>query len=168
MREAATPLLDGVARLPYAALGAIHADPRDPMPAVEQGILLKELPAAAAEAFTEVTAGLPLAVAEIRQLGGAVARPSGAPAAAPGRDAAFAVHAIAVPFVPGGAEAVEEVVVRMAPWSTGGALPNFAGTGAEPAARIRRAFGPVTAARLDTLRARVDPTGRFAPAARWA
>ena len=43
MRAAATPLLDGVGPLPYAAIGAIHADPPVPMPVHEGTTLLRDV-----------------------------------------------------------------------------------------------------------------------------
>jgi hypothetical protein len=49
MREAATVLLDTVSVLPYAAIGAVHADPIDPMPLNEDQALLSELTEAVVE-----------------------------------------------------------------------------------------------------------------------
>ena len=43
VRACATPVLDGVGPLPFAALGAIHMDPVDPMPSLEAHTLLAEL-----------------------------------------------------------------------------------------------------------------------------
>ncbi|MCO1653747.1 FAD-binding oxidoreductase [Pseudonocardia humida] len=174
LRAAATPLLDGLGVLPYAALGAIHADPTTPMPVHERGVLLAALPPAAVEAFADVTSvatGLPIAAAELRLLGGAVGGPPAVPSAAPGRDAAFTLHALGVlapPIADAVPAAVDAVLARLEPWSTGGAMPNFAGPpDAVAGARIRRAFGPDALARLDALRAALDPRGLFAPAARW-
>ena len=43
----------------------------------------------------------------------------------------------------------------MAPWATGGALPNLgAGTGAQ---RLARSYDPATLSRLTTLASRYDP-----------
>lgn len=51
MRAAATPLIDTVGVLPYAAIGAVHADPVDPMPITEDHALLSVLPAEAVDAL---------------------------------------------------------------------------------------------------------------------
>lgn len=51
MRAAATPVLDTVGVLPYAAIGAVHADPVDPMPINEDQALLAELPVEAVDAL---------------------------------------------------------------------------------------------------------------------
>ncbi|WP_214404265.1 FAD-binding oxidoreductase [Pseudonocardia lacus] len=174
LRAAATPLLDGLGVLPYAALGAVHADPTSPMPVHERGTLLADLPPAAVEAFADVTspaAGLPIVMAELRLLGGAVGRAPAVPSAAAGRDAAFTLYSLGVlapPIADAVPGAVDAVLDRLGPWSTGGAMPNFAGPpDAVASTRVRRAFGPDTVARLDALRAALDPRDLFAPAARW-
>ena len=43
MRAVATPVIDAVGVMPYAAIGAVHADPPDPMPVHEDHALLREL-----------------------------------------------------------------------------------------------------------------------------
>jgi hypothetical protein len=66
-------------------------------------------------------------------------------------------------------EALETVVARLAPWSTGGALVNFAGgTDRVAVERVRQAFGAGTWDRLVALRAATDPDGVLSPAARWS
>ncbi|WP_369138670.1 FAD-binding oxidoreductase [Modestobacter versicolor] len=175
LRTAATPLLDTVGELPYAALGAVHADPVDPLPAMERGSLLAELPPAAVEAFVAVTspaADLPVMVAELRLLGGAVARPAAVPNAVGGRSAAYALEAVGVLAPPIAAlvpQALETVLSAMAPWSTGGALVNFAGgTDRVAVDRVRQAFGDETWDRMVALREATDPDGVLSPAARWS
>ncbi|WP_432563008.1 FAD-binding oxidoreductase [Kineococcus sp. SYSU DK003] len=176
MLQAATPLLSWVQQIPFAQIGRVHADPVDPLPVAERGLLLTEFPAAAVDAFVEVTsaaAGLPLLAAELRLLGGAVAEVAGAPAsAAGGRSAAFSLHVLAV-AVPPIAEAVpaalQTVLDRMAPWSTGGCLVNFSGV-PSPAvdAAVAAGYSAADYQRLLDLRQRHDPGGVFAAAARWA
>jgi FAD/FMN-containing dehydrogenase len=172
--EVAPPLLVTLDEIPYAAVGSVHADPVQPMPVVEGGLLLRELPGAAIERFLEVTspgAGLPLAVTEIRLLGGALRRSSHANAVA-GRGAAFHVHPIAVPAGPGDAAAAEECVravhEQLRAWTDGEVLMNFAGA-AGPATRaaLHRTWGDDAVAGLSALRERVDPVGVFDPMARW-
>ena len=161
LRALATPVIDAVGVLPSAAIGAVHADPVDPMPAVETADLLRSLPAEAVDALLAVAgpgSGSPQVVVEVRQLGGAVAREPQVPSALCHRDAAYVLNVIGVPVGPG-AEAVvphgQSVRTALAPWATGGLLPNFAaGTGPE---RLARSYDPVTLARLAELAERYDP-----------
>jgi hypothetical protein len=173
MRAAATPLLDTLGELPYAALGAIHADPVDPMPVVERGELLRELPAEAVEAFLEATAPgrSPVMMAELRLMGGALDRTPRVPAAVGGRGAAAHLHVVGVLAPPVAAQvpgAVEGVLARMRPWSTGASLVNFAGPPSpDTDRRVAAGLAPEDCARLAALRAATDPDGVLAPAARW-
>ena len=82
MRAAATAVLDTVGVLPYAAIGAVHADPVDPMPINEDQALLSELPAEAVDALLALVgpgSGSPQVIVELRLLGGALAREPQAP-----------------------------------------------------------------------------------------
>ncbi|MCW0215305.1 MAG: FAD-binding oxidoreductase [Pseudonocardia sp.] len=169
MRAAGPALLDTVAEIPFAAIGSVHMDPPQPLPALERGALLAELPEAAVEAFAEITApsaGLPFTVAELRRLGGALAREADVPNTVSGRAAAYSLFVVGV-AVPPVAEAVpgalDAVLARMAPWSSGGSLLNFAGRGQRDAA-----FAPGDLERLRRLRAAVDPSGILAASARWS
>jgi hypothetical protein len=130
VRAVATPVLDGVQTIPFVAFGAIHLDPVDPLPAVEDHTLLRELTDETLDtllALAGPTAECPQIIVEVRQLGGAMR--SGPDAAFAHRDAAFAVHLVglAVPPVRDAAEAHgAALVAALAPWSTGGRLPSFA------------------------------------------
>ena len=82
IRAVATPLLDAVGVMPYAAIGAIHADPPGPMPVRERGGLLTALSDAAVDILVDAVTppvGQLLPVVEIRALGGRMRRnpPSG-------------------------------------------------------------------------------------------
>src|SRR4051812_38587325 len=103
MRTAGPIVLDGVSVLPAAAIGAVHMDPTDPMPARERGHLLRELPAEAIDAVLEVAGpgrDIPVPVVEIRLLGGALSRSPEVANAVSGRDAAFSVLAIGLGVPP--------------------------------------------------------------------
>jgi FAD/FMN-containing dehydrogenase len=161
VRECATPLVDGVGVLPYAALGAVHADPVDPMPVSESQVLLDELPEEAVTTLLEAAgpgSGSPQLVVEVRQLGGAVARTPEVPSAVCHRTAAFSLLSVGV-AAPPVVEAVRAHAARlqeaMAPWTSGGALVNFTGT-AERAA-IERAYDAETLQRLTALAEHFDP-----------
>ena len=155
LRAVATPVLDSTGVLPVAELDRIHDDPRDPVPVVEAATLLRELDDAGLAAMLRLAgpeSGSPLVKVELRQLGGAVARPGPHPSAVCGRDAGYQLVAIGL-RVPPVAEAVgpyrDALLAGLAPWSTGGTLPTFAGDA--------RSYDDRTLARLrDTVLAR-DP-----------
>ncbi|GIF00679.1 FAD-binding oxidoreductase [Paractinoplanes rishiriensis] len=156
MRAAALPLIDAVQTIPYPAIGMVHADPVDPLPAYEETDLLRELPAEAVDALLAVAgpeAGSPQVIVEVRQLGGALA--TAPDSALCHRDAAFTLITIGVPMIEGVPQHAAAVRAAMGPWATGGALPNLAaGTGAE---RLARSYDPETLARLAAVAERFDP-----------
>ena len=162
IRTAATPLIDAVAPMPYAAMGAIHADPVDPMPTHERSTLLGELSDDAIDALIALTgpeSGSPQVVVELRLLGGAMSRPAAQRSAFCHRSASFnlmVVGALVPPIaehVPAHASAVLDAV---APWSVG-ELPNFApGTGP---ARLARCYDEDTLVWLGALAEQHDPHG---------
>ncbi|MCO8275890.1 FAD-binding oxidoreductase [Actinoplanes sp. TRM 88003] len=161
MRAAAEPVIDAVQTIPYAAIGMVHADPTDPMPVIEETDLLTSFPAEAVDALLAVAgpdAGSPQVIVELRQLGGALAEPPAQPSALCHRDAAFALTIIGVPVPPiADAVAPHAAAVRsaLAPWATGGALPNHsAAAGSE---RIARSYDRQTIDRLTALAERYDP-----------
>jgi FAD/FMN-containing dehydrogenase len=165
MRAIATPLLDTVTELPYAAVDAVHVDPITPMPVYDRGVTVGALPADAVDALLAVAGPdvpAPLAMVEIRLLGGAVARRPEVDNAVTGRDGAFSVYAVSVPAGPSAAAAraaTDAVVQALTPWA-GGALVNFQGP-ATPEG-VGRLWDDARRARLLEIRDRVDPAGLFA------
>ena len=165
MRAVAAPLVDTVTELPYAAIDAVHMDPTTPMPVVERGVTVSSLPAEAIDAVLAVAGPdvpAPLAMVELRLLGGALAREPEVPNAVTGRDAAYSVFAIGVPFgvpVEAARAATAAVTDAVAPWTCGG-LINF--LGAATAEQVGRIWDDATRARLLGIRESVDPTGLFA------
>ena len=161
MRAVATPMMDTVGVLPYAAIGAVHADPVDPMPVHEGHTLLSELPVDAVDALLTVAgpgSGSPQAIVELRLLGGALARQPRHRSAFCHRDAAFALTTIGVlmPEVAGAvADHAAAVAQAVSPWSTGGQLPNF-GASYDPA-RPARVYSEDTLHWLAALADRYDP-----------
>jgi FAD/FMN-containing dehydrogenase len=169
LRAVAPPLLDEVRDRPYAEIDAVHQDPTDPRPVHEGGAALRELPPAAADAFLAAAGppadaagdGSPVTMAELRWMGGALARPAAVPNAVAGRTAACSLYAHSTLDGPAaGPRAVGRVVDALAPWSLGGSLPNFAGP--EPPGAL---WSPRDRARLRLLQRAVDPEGMFAAAA---
>ena len=70
-------------------MDAIHMDPVDPMPAWEKGMLLTDLPEEAVDALLAAAGPqleIPLIMAEIRLMGGALGRPAKVPNAVAGRE----------------------------------------------------------------------------------
>lgn len=169
VRALATPVIDTVAPMPFAAVDAIHMDPPDPMPAATRGGLLAALPDEAVSALLAVAGpdvDVPLAMAELRLMGGALARPAAVTNAVAGREGAWSLMAVApapppladvAPLVTGG------VVEAMAPWSTGTSLVNFVGLG-----DAEQAWRPEVRDRLATIQREVDPANLFGGAFRSA
>lgn len=132
MRAIATPLIDAVGPMPYAALGAIHADPVDPMPVHEEHALLAELPASCVEellAHVGTETDSPQIIVELRQLGGAIARHAEFPSAVSYRGAAFSLLTIGLGVPPVAQVAADDaagLITALDPWVADGVLPNFA------------------------------------------
>jgi FAD/FMN-containing dehydrogenase len=165
MRDAAPALEDAVGPLPWTASASIHRDPTDPMPVAQAGSTLRELPAEAVDALLGVAgpdAPLPLAMVELRHLGGAFAREPEAPNAVPARDAAFSLFtlgALAPPVadaVPGALRAVRDA---LRPWAARGCLLTFLGEA--DAEAVSRNWEPAVWARLRAVKAAYDPTEVF-------
>ncbi len=168
IRAVAPALMDGVGPLPYAGLGAIHADPVDPIPVREVSGLVAALPAEGLDRLLAVAgpeSGSPQLLVEVRQLGGAVAAGGAIPATAvpgafAGTDAAFSLFVVGIDAPPM-SEAVrahgDALSEAMVPWLTGSVLPNFAPGGG--AARFRRVFPPETLDRLRGISRTYDPAG---------
>ncbi|MEH3154410.1 MAG: FAD-binding oxidoreductase [Gordonia paraffinivorans] len=163
MRAVAQPIIDMVDVMPYAAIGAVHADPVDPMPSTEQHTLLAELPDAAIDTLMTGAgpqSGSPQVIVEIRRLGGAFGRPAAVDSAFSQRDAEYTLLAIGVlapeiaAVVPAHAAGLMTV---MEPWSTGGRLPNFGASG--DAERIARCYDEDTRHWLAALADQYDPAG---------
>lgn len=158
MRAAAPVLMDTVGVQPYAAIGAVHADPVDPMPCHENHALLRELTPDAVEMILAAATGdSPQTLVELRLLGGALAREPLHRSAFCHRDAAFALTVIGVLA---GAPVVEHaagLIAAVAPWATGGQLPNFAPSA--DSGRPARVYTEDTLHWLRALARRYDPAG---------
>ncbi|RTL63683.1 MAG: FAD-binding oxidoreductase [Pseudonocardiaceae bacterium] len=165
MRAVATPVLDAIADMPYPAIDAVHMDPTTPMPMWDRGGALSALPVEAVDAIL-ATAGpeadCPLAMVELRLLGGAIGREPAVPNAVSGRDAAFSLFTVGVPVGPPielVAAAAARVVESVRPWSCRG-LVNLLGQAGPD--RVGNLWDGADRARLLAIRGRVDPTGLFA------
>ena len=160
MREVAPVILDMIGVHPYPAIDLVHADPIDPMPAHEVALLLTSFPDDAVQAFLAQTgegSGSPQVMAEIRQLGGAYARPGEHPNAFDHRDAGFSLLLVGIPDIPGTVEHAEGTLAAMAPWTYDGMWPNFGP--AHDGEAARKAYRPDTLARLRAAAEAYDPAG---------
>jgi hypothetical protein len=158
------PAMDTVRPMVGTDLPAVHMDPPEPVPAIGGGMLLGTLPAdglaAVAAAVTEGP-GAALISAEIRRLGGPVARAraEGVVCASRAEAALFAVGTAASPELAADSKAgVDAVRAAAGPLAAGHGMPNLAAE-SDPMASI---FPPDDLARLTAVADRFDPDGRFA------
>jgi hypothetical protein len=166
MRSVAPALIDDVAVKPYAAIDEVHADPVDPMPVMEHSMLLSSCTAETIDALLAVAgpgSASPQVMAEVRQLGGALARPGEYPCALSHRSAAYCVTIVGMAPMPGTAEHAQSALAALGPWQHEGALPNWAP--AIDAASARRVYDPATLQRLAEIADAYDPAGVVAGAA---
>ena len=101
--RALEPELDTFARVPAASIVRLHMDPEDPTPGVSDSTILADLPEAAIATYLEKAgpgSGSTLLAAELRQLGGALARPADGAGALPMLDGKFVLFAVAVAMTP--------------------------------------------------------------------
>ena len=166
MLDSGEVLLTGVGQLPVTAIDAIHQDPTDPMPVWERGGLLHSLPAAAVDALLAEagpqTAG-PLAMVELRLMGGAMSRMPEVPNAVSGREGVYSVLTLGVlapeiaAAVPAAGAAVHGA---LGPWSTGTVPVNWLGDAYCPE-DVARAWTPEVHDRLLRIKHQVDPQNLF-------
>lgn len=160
VRTAGRLLLDDVAVKPTTALDSVHADPVDPLPALEAATLLRELPAEAVDTVLALAgpgSPSPQLMVELRRLGGALGRPGAHPSAFAHREAPYNLFCVGIAMDPRVAGHGESLVSAMEPWATGGVWPNY-GT-AHDAASAQRAYDGPSLALLATVVGRVDPRG---------
>lgn len=158
------PEMDTFTRIPAAGVTEIHMDPVDPVPAVGAGTMLARLDADAVEGFLAAVgpeAETPVFVAELRQLGGALARPADGGGALSHLPASHAAMFIAMAPTPeaaaAGDQAVAGVVEALSAWSEGRNFPNFSDRPIDPAT----AYEADAWVRLRKVKAAVDPDGVF-------
>lgn len=168
LREVAQPLMDTVAVLPYTQVGTIHGDPSEPMAGVASTAMLKDLDAEAIDTFIRLAGPEAQApyVAELRHLGGALARPAESPSAVgyyP--DAAF--NLFLASMVQPGTEPTDlaavqgKVVEALKPWLVDSFAPNFLGGQYATPDRIRAAYSADDYERLRSLKTKYDPRNTF-------
>ncbi len=157
------PQLDTFTMAPAKALSWLAMDPEDPMPYTTSHQLLGELPGAAIDELIAVAGAgseSPLAMVELRHLGGALARSAphhGAIDRIDGDYLMFAVGGIFAPeLVPVMESAADRVATALEPWARG-LYPSFV----EKSVDVSSGFDPDSWRRLRAVRASVDPEGMF-------
>ncbi|GAA5153927.1 FAD-binding oxidoreductase [Nocardioides marinquilinus] len=161
--RALEPEMDTFARMPAAGLLGVHMDPPAPTPAVSDHAVLGGLDEEAIEALLALVgpdAETSLMFAELRQLGGALARPATVDGALPSLPGAYLLFALAVTPVPEavapGLAATSEVVRALAPWSLASRVLNFADRRVD----VAGGYDGEDWARLGATRDRLDPDRR--------
>ena len=157
------PAMDTFAVVPPAALGEMAMDPPDPLPFVSTTALLSDLPSAGVDELVSAAgpgSGSPLAMVELRHMGGALARRSpgaGARATLPGSLAMLALGVAEDETSATTARTYLESVERaVLPYRTGD-YPNFVMQPADAS----RFFDTDTWARLRQVKALYDPSDLF-------
>jgi hypothetical protein len=161
---AGTALLDAMRPLDPADLVRVAGDPEQPAPSRGAGVLTGPLTAELARELAAIVAEQDdrvLSALEVRQLGGALARPALDHGALASVDAAFAVFAAGpAPDQAAAAKVLERIAAiheRLAPWRVEQRLLSHAPAGTDPA----EAFSPAVWERLCGIRTAVDPERRF-------
>jgi FAD/FMN-containing dehydrogenase len=162
--RALAPEIDMFERMPAPALVRLHGDPEGPTPGIGAATVLGSLPPAAAAAFVAAAgpgSGSSMIVAELRQLGGALARPAPGAGCLPQLDGAFALSGIAIPMdaesAARGYADTHALAAAMAPWANGRSYLNFTEERVDTSSGYERSAYQ----RLQALRGQLDPTGLF-------
>ncbi|MBG0828905.1 FAD-binding oxidoreductase [Planomonospora sp. ID67723] len=149
--------------LPVAGLGGICAEPTDPGPGMFRGELLTRFDETVAAAVLDEVAGsgtvAPLAVAQLRHLGGALARPAAGGGACGHFEEEYLLGLLGVPFTPESGAAIGErqraVSSALVPYTSGRKPFTNLGAGEKAA----NAFPGDVLARLRDVKRRRDPLG---------
>ena len=164
LRQLPAQVIDTVGVVPLSQLGGIAAEPVDPMPTQEYSELLRGLDDATLDRLVDAAgadADIPLAVVQIRHLGGALTRatPADGPNGAIAEE--YSVFCLGVPVAPGLPEAIEsafgEVRTALAGQRSGRTLFNFLGAESD----LGSTFSVTSRARLRQVKASTDPAGVF-------
>ena len=151
------PAMDTFDTIPMPALSHLHMDPESPVPGLGDGGTLELLTDEAIDTFVDAVVGKPLVSAEIRHLGGAVARPKAEHGAASAFDAPYLTFVVgmlpAEELRPAVAGAVHGVMEALEPWAAGHTYLNFA----EGRREARTLWTEAAHRRLKRIKAQVDP-----------
>ena len=161
-------LADTYATLPSTKLDTVGLDPVIPLGARTRMELLRDLDAPTIAALLDVAgpnARSPLAMVEIRLLGGALAGPVGALSPLARTWARFSLNAIGLTTTAAPADAVrahlDRVTETMRPFATGDTYVNFLDLDQATPERMRAAYTDADWARVVALKAVYDPDDLF-------
>jgi FAD/FMN-containing dehydrogenase len=163
LREIGEPIMDNFGQIPAAGLCRIHMDPEQPVPGLGRHLPIADLGDEAIEAFVAngpgPETGSTLLLAELRQLGGALARRSEGAGALDKLDFPFVMSAIGALMAPDAAETVprdlNRIAAAMEPWSAEGGYFNFA----DDPCDVDSILPAETCARLADVKRQWDPDG---------
>lgn len=156
--------MDTFAMVPPVGISELHMDPRDPLPYTGAGQMLGDLDHAAIDNFVAVAgpgSGSPLVSAEIRHVGGALARPGEDHGALATLDCSYLTFGVGIVVDDESYHASKEQLDLLervfAPYDTGRQYLNFTEAKTDPA----RFYRPEAYLRLQAVKAKVDPESVF-------
>jgi FAD/FMN-containing dehydrogenase len=161
LRELGGQLEDTVTAMSPADLGRVHRDPVQPTASVSDARLLEQLPAGTARGLARHAPGegSPLAMVELRRLGGAIARGGEGHGALNRLDGDYLLFALGIEDVTGDRAAIEtgiaDVLESLASFETARTVLNFV----DHPVTGQTEFDPQTYRRLQALRTQMDPSG---------
>jgi FAD binding domain-containing protein len=133
LREIGEPLMDTFDQIPAAGLTRIAMDPEPPVPGLAHHRLLDQLTDDAVDAFYEAAgpeSDSPLLLAELRHMGGALARPAENAGALNKIDAEFVVFGVGMLMDPAMKDSIDGQLDKlgeaMKPWAADGGYFNYA------------------------------------------
>ena len=160
LREIGEPLMDTFDQIPATGLTRIAMDPEPPVPGLGHHTVLNELTDQAIEAFYEAAgpeSDSPLLLAELRHLGGALARPAEGGGALSKLDAEYVMLGIGMMMEPAMRDPIDSQLDRMAdamkPWAAEGGYFNYA----ERPCDVDAILPPETCQRLGQVKRSWDP-----------
>jgi hypothetical protein len=167
-REFGEPLVDTFGVMPYQQMDMISMDPVDPLAFYTHVELLGELSMEAIDRLVElagVESESPLILLELRQLGGALARPPADLSPIGRRDSRFIMFGVGMSPTPEVESRVQGHLARLAeemrPYETGATYVNFLDLGDWTLERTRASYSPEDWKRLVELKDRYDPNKLF-------
>jgi hypothetical protein len=160
LREIGEPIMDTFGQIPAPGLTRIAMDPEPPVPGLGHHAVLSELPDEAIDAFVATNgpdSGSPLLLAELRHLGGALARPAENGGAMDKLDGEFVLLGIGMLMDPAMKEPIEtqldKLTDTMKPWAAEGGYLNYA----ERPCDVDAILPPETCERLAHVKRSWDP-----------
>ena len=151
------PIMDTIASMPIAELSRLHMDPEGPAPGLGDGGMLSDVDDDLIDVFVERVVGTPILSAEIRHLGGAVARRSSQHGAIDAWEAPYIAFALGIAPTPEHGTLVQGLVnglmTALEPWEAEHTYLNFAETRRKP----MTLFSSASYHKLRQIKAILDP-----------